>query len=159
MKGDQHELKGGVRQVPLAGHIDNNENDDNEKNNGNKNSGNKNNGYKNNGKKYLLIAPQTGRAVTETQIHHELEESGTVSVDGHDLPGSFRQKITYNVDPHQGERQMYTLIDRAKTCHQNVRYRCRCGETLEPQGRLVIGANAIYACVSFFNLMSEILQS
>ena len=72
-----------------------------------------------------LLIGQTGRALTETQIHHELEESGTVSVDGHDLPGSFRQKINYNVDPQQGERQMYTLIDRAKTCHQNVRYRCR----------------------------------
>ena len=68
---------------------------------------------------------QTGLPVTETIIHHELENRGQISVDGYQDPGSFRQKINYEVDEEQGEKQIYTLVDRAKNCHQNVRYRCR----------------------------------
>ena len=63
--------------------------------------------------------------MTETIIHHELEDRGTIPVNGYQEAGSFRQKINYAVDEEHGEKQIYTLIDRAKSCHQNVRYRCR----------------------------------
>ena len=68
---------------------------------------------------------QTGVPVTDTIIHHTLDDDGAVPVNGYQEAGSYRQKIQYNVDKEHGEKQIYTLIDRAKNCHQNVRYRCR----------------------------------
>ena len=82
---------------------------------------------------------KTRLPVTDTIIHHELESNGAMPVDGYQEAGSYGKKIRYNVDKEQGEKQIYTLIDRAKNCYQNVRYRCRwacgCGWVSHVKGR------------------------